>query len=354
MRSRILLSLLLLVAVITLVFGYFLFTPKSLRLLSPFLGLGYPDVTAEISKTLTLLPELDYTRSTASASLHPRLRYLVFNPRTQKVYAAKGEKDIISPASFTKLLTVQVGLDLAGPQTPIQTTATSIDKVPTVLGLKLGETLSLSDLLRASIATSGNDAAATLAEGVAAQYSQKLPFFVDAMNQKAEMLKMYHSRFATPDGLDAVDQYSTLADIARLVYNATSYPEIVAAGAADMQDIATSSAHGYYYLPNWNGLLGVYPGVDGLKIAYTETAGYSTIVTARRQDIPVIVLLTGADSIRERDLAAASLLDLAYLTHRLPPVNLTRTRLDRRYKQWADLATKIRAELKELEKQSQK
>lgn len=331
---------------------FLLFTPKTFQLISPFLGLGYPDVTKQLSSRISLLPKLDYSSTTTSASLSPRLRYLVYNPQNFKVYAARGSTDAISPASFTKLLTVQVALDLANAATEVDTTASSIDKVPTVLGLKLGEKLTLSDLIRGAIATSANDAAATIGEGVVALYHQKLPFFIDAMNQKAELLKMYHSHFATPDGLDDPDQYSTLEDLAKLVSNTSLYPDIVAAGAGDRQDIASSSAHGRYYLPNWNGLLGIYPGVSGLKIAYTETAGYSTIVTCTREGFPVVVILTGADSIRERDLAAASLLDLAYITHHLRPVNITRRAVDKRYKEWADLATQIRAEIKELETQS--
>lgn len=341
-----------LVAIIVLIAAaVFIYSSRlHLPLLSPYLpGPQVPDVTPKLTATLIRLPELDYTGSTTVPTLADRISYLVYNPSTAKVYAAKNSRVAVSPASFTKVLTAQVALDLASPEDMINTTPAAIDKVPTVLGLKLNESLSVSDLLRASIATSANDAATLLGEGVAQKYDQPLDFFIAAMNTKAQYLGMSHSHFATADGLDAPDQFSTLEDIARLVHNSKNYPLLISAAASDRRDIEASTTHGRYYLPNWNGLLGVYPGVDGLKIAYTETAGYSTIVTVARNDIPVVVILTGADSIRERDMAAAALLDHAYLSHRLPPVNVTRTQLNRRYQAWTDLANQIKEELKALE-----
>ena len=171
------------------------------------------------------------------------------------------------------------------------------------------------------------------------------------MNKKATLLDMSHSHFVNPDGLDDQNQYSTLIDFTKVIHNVqTNYPEILKAGASDNIDIATSSAHGYYYLPNWNGLLGVYPGVDGLKIAYTEEAGYSTIVTAKKGDLSLVALVSGTDSYLERDRAAADLLDAALMYDGQKPERITTYKLNLRYKTWGDLARKIRAELKLLKK----
>jgi len=119
----------------------------------------------------------------------------------------------------------------------------------------------------------------------------------------------------------------------------------IAAGIGDRQDIAKDTTHGRYYLPNWNGLLGIYPGVFGGKIAYTDSAGYSTIVMAERNGIRLAALLTGAKSILERDLAAAALLDAGYIANKIKPVNLTKYPLNLRYQAWGDLARQIRGEL---------
>lgn len=323
------------------------------ELLSPFIRTPEPDLVPQLSQRIRKLPELDYSNATTVATIHQRINYLVFSPQTFKVYAAKNQDYATSPASFTKLLTAQVALDLLPSTELIKATETSIDRVPTVLGLKAGELLTVEELVRASISTSANDAAGTLGEGVASHFSQKQNFFYKLMNQKAVLLGMTKSQFKSADGLDSDGQYSTLADIAKLVFNTTAYPEILKAGSSDRDDLIANANHGKYYLPNWNGLLGVYPGVTGLKIAYTGDAGYSTIVTAERQGKEVIVILAGADSILERDLAASNLLDLAFMTEKISPANITRTRLKRHYQDWADLAEQIRAELKALEEQKQ-
>lgn len=316
-------------------------------LLSPLQKILAPDLTKQLSQKLVAPPKLDYTNKTSISTLSDRIRYLVYNPQSKHVYLSKGQTDYISPGSFTKLMTTQVALDIASSEDQeLTATKTSVDKEPTILELKEGERLSLKDLIRASIATSANDAAATIAEGIANYYHQPTSFFVDQMNKKSSLLGMVHTSFVNPEGYDDNNQFTTLEDLFILVSNVQkNYPYILYSGNSDMEDIATSSAHGHYYLPNWNGLLGVYPTVNGLKIAYTEKAGYSTIVTAKRNEIPVVAIVQGADSIRERDLAAAALLDAAYIQEKLAPVKVTRYQVDKRYKQWNDLATKIKKEL---------
>lgn len=318
------------------------------NLISPF-SQG-PDQTAKISQKIALPPVLDISKAKTISSLENIPRYIVYNADTSKVYYAKGADVRLSPASFTKLLSAQVALDLVPKEYMITATKESIDKVPTVLGLKEGEKLSVSDLLRGAIATSANDAAETLANGAAEAVGISKPEFIYYMNAKAELLGLKNSHFSNPDGLDEQNQYSTLLDIAKLVNNVQkNYPEIMEAAKSDNQDIQKTADHGFYYLPNWNGLLGVYPGVTGLKIAYTGDAGYSTIVTAKREGYSMVAIVSGADSYMERDLAAGDLLDAGFLAVGLEPVKINKNQLNIHYKEWGDLARKIQAEIKALE-----
>lgn len=321
----------------------FFFRQKSLSLISPFFG--GKDQTEKISQKINL-SSLDFSKSKELSSLENVPRYLVYNRDTGLVYYSKGTSLRMSPASFTKLLSAQVALDLISLDTNITITDQMVSKVPTVLGLKAGEILLASELLRGAIATSANDSAQALADGAAAKSEIFPSEFIYYMNKKAILLGMNHSHFSNPDGLDDQNQYSTLEDIAKVIHNVQkNYPEILAAAKSDNQDIEAGPNHGRYYLPNWNGLLGVYPGTDGLKIAYTEEAGYSTIVTAVREGLPMVAIVSGTDSYLERDRAAADLLDAAFLTQGLPPVRVSTLMLNRHYQVWGDLARKIRSEL---------
>lgn len=307
------------------------------------------DQTDKISKNVDKF-ELDFSKSKTLTPLEKVPRYIVYNKDTGLVYYSKGVDLRMSPASFTKLLSTQVAIDLIPLDTLITINAKSIDKVPTVLGLKTGEILSASDLLRGAIATSANDSAQALADGAAEKAGIYPSEFIYYMNKKATLLGMSHSHFSNPDGLDEQNQYSTLIDVSKLVNNVQkNYPDILAAGKSDNQDIELASEHNRYYLPNWNGLLGVYPGVDGLKIAYTEEAGYSSIVTATRDGMNIVAIVSGTDSYLERDRAAADLLDAAFLIKGLPPIRVSTLMLNKHYQVWGDLARKIRSEIKSLQ-----
>lgn len=299
----------------------------------------------KIKSKVNLAPPLNYSSSSEAPGLSTIPRYLVYNSDSQRVYAAKSYQDSFSPASFTKLMTASVALDLLPPDLLLTATRTSIDKEPTILGLKVGEQLPIYDLLRASIATSANDAAATLAENSAGYFGGSLDLFVSLMNNKAKLLNMKDTHFANAEGYDSDNQYITLNDLYKLVWNVQqNYPSIITAGSSDREDIKVTQLHNGYYLSNWNGLLGVYPGVNGLKIAYTEKAGYSTIVTAARKGVNVVAIIGGAKSIPERDLAAASLLDLAFQKEGLRPVRITRKQLQKRYNVWNALIAKLNRE----------
>lgn len=318
---------------------YFFFSPS---LISPKssteLDLSYK-IQAKVAKS----QKLNYQTTETLSNLNNIPRYLAYNQETNLVYSAKNQKESFSPASFTKLLTAQVALDLVDPEQYLTTTVESVNKVPTILGMPPGEQLRVKDLIRASIATSANDAAETLAQGTSFIHGLPSNSFITLMNQKALSLEMTNSHFTNPDGLDDQDQYSTLEDITKLIHNAQqSYPIILESAVSDNQDIEKTQFHDHYYLPNWNGLLNVYPGATGLKIAYTENAGYSTIVTAKREGVSIVVILSGADSSIERDMAAAALLDHAFTKENVVPAKITSSQIKKRYQQWADLATKIR------------
>lgn len=344
MAKKVLSIVLVFVAIITFVLFVL---PKLFQtnLISPFFQ--GPDQTEKISKKISLPLFLDVSKAKTISSLENIPRYLVYNNETNKVYYAKGADIRMSPASFTKLLSTQVALDLVPLEYMITVTKESVDKIPTVLGLKVGEKLSVEDLLRGAIATSANDAAQTLADGAAKAVGINRAEFIYYMNAKATLLGLKNSHFTNPDGLDDQNQYSTLLDLAKLVNNVQkNYPEILNAAKSDNQDIQKTADHGFYYLPNWNGLLGIYPGVTGLKIAYTEEAGYSTIVIAKRGDSSMVAIVSGADSYMERDLAAADLLDAGFLALGLEPVRVNKYQLNIHYKEWGDLARKIQTESK--------
>lgn len=324
---------------------YIIKTNPKIDFLNPFASQFKPDLKTKVTAKFLVSPKMEGDVTQHHSLVPANIRYLVYNLDTHHIYYSKGIIDPIPAGSFTKLLTSMVALDLVSPDTMLTATLTSIDKEPTILGLKEGEQLSLSELIRASISTSANDAAATIAQGISAQFGLQLKDYLELMNLKAKTIGMTDSHFVNPEGYDDPDQKTTILDLVKLVDSALSYPSIASAGGADRQDIVKTSTHGFYYLPNWNGLLGVYPGVSGLKIARTQNMGYATIVISQRKDKRIAVILLGAKTLLERDTIAAALLDLGFKQEKIQPIDLSAATLKKKYKIWDDLAIKIKTEL---------
>ncbi|MFN3078066.1 MAG: D-alanyl-D-alanine carboxypeptidase family protein, partial [Alphaproteobacteria bacterium] len=198
MLKKILLLLFFASLAASAIFGfYFLKSKLSFKeFVSPIFHRNF---TEKISSKIDANFALDFSSSQELITLQKVPRYLVYNAKTGKVYYSKNSNQKISPASFTKLLSAQVALDFIPLTEEITVSADSVEKVPTVLGLKPGEKFIVKDILRGSIATSGNDAAQVLADESIKYLKGTNQEFLYYMNKKAELLKMQHSHFANPD-----------------------------------------------------------------------------------------------------------------------------------------------------------
>lgn len=260
--------------------------------------------------------------------------YAVVDLETGEVLAEKNGDTPYAIASVTKIMTAVVALDLAETTDIFTVSETAASVIPTKIGVVEGQRMTLHDLLRASLLTSANDATEVIREGIDDSYGSEV--FIDAMNQKAEFLGMHSTRFSNPQGFDNPENYSTAYDLALLTeYALTTYPEIEEMVRDDYEFLEANEMHKQFDLYNWNGLLGVYPDVYGVKIGNTGKAGYTTIVASSRGEKDIAVVLLGAPGVRERDLWAAQLLDRGYQQALgLPPVGITAEDLQKKYDSW--------------------
>lgn len=327
-----------------------------------------PTPTADIKKERILRTLTPSVFVNESALFHPLLRqgtfkpledpdldkltaYLTVNAESGEVYTAKNATARTSPASLTKLMTAMVALDVASPSARLLASGRAAIQEPTILGVKPGEEFSLEELIRATIATSANDAATIIGEEALRSYKGNEEIFVALMNKKAEALGLGDTNFTNTQGFDDESQYSNAFDLARISHYAyKNYPLIRQAAATSYSTIEETRDHGFYHLPNWNALLGTYPGVDGLKIGYTGKARHCTIVTATKDGVSLIVIVLGADNIIERDLAAAQLINFAFKQEELPGVHVSEALIKPRINEWRELREQILEELKQEEK----
>lgn len=241
----------------------------------------------------------------------------------------------IATASLSKLATVTTALDIAGGDAPVLVTQAAADEIPTKIGLAQGESLTLNDAVAAAVMTSANDSAEAIAGSLGQSLGGGESKFMELVNLKLKKLGAVDSNFTNATGLDDSSHYSTVYDLALIAHDAkVNYPVVAGDAASIYKRLDANQNHKLYDLPNWNALLGTYPGVDGLKIGYTEAAGYSTIVTAQRDGHRLMAIVVGANSIEDREKAAATLLNYGFEKYGIAVYQVNQLDLTKRFNDW--------------------
>lgn len=221
-------------------------------------------------------------------------------------------KDLrIEPASLTKLMTSFLVFEALTKNEIKLTDQVYVSKKAWKTGgsrmfIQVDTHVDVESLLKGLIIQSGNDAAVALAEHLGGSEEG----FAVRMNHKAAELGMVNSNFTNSNGLPGPDHYSTAEDVIilgrALIRN---FPEL----------FSLYSTREYTYnditQKNRNSLLYRDPSVDGLKTGYTKAAGYCLVGTAKRDDMRLMAIVTGAESRKSRADSVQSLLQYGYAAY---------------------------------------
>jgi serine-type D-Ala-D-Ala carboxypeptidase (penicillin-binding protein 5/6) len=178
------------------------------------------------------------------------------------------------------------------------------------LGLKLGEHITVKQLLYALMLQSSNDAAVALADYVSGSENA----FVRAMNREARRLGLHRTVFFSPNGLDDRG-HSTARAMAALTREAVRSPLIAGIVRTQFHDIPDPTG-GARHIQNRNVLLWLYRGAVGVKTGYTAAAGYCLVATARRDGRSLVSVVLGDVSSERSFSDAAALLDYGFTAYR--------------------------------------
>jgi D-alanyl-D-alanine carboxypeptidase len=245
------------------------------------------------------------TLGAASAQATP---YLVVDADSDQVLAENEATAPWYPASLTKLMTVYVALDAVRTgkltlDTPLIMSARAARMPPSKMGFRPGTEVTLDNALKMLMVKSPNDIAVMVAEGV----SGSVEAFADDMNADAQRLGMHESHFVNPNGLHNPDHVSSARDMAivarALLREFPDHADLFSIGALQL---------GRQYIPNHNGLLGRYPGADGMKTGFTCPAGFNVVASANHSGRRLIVVVLGAPTAKTRNQEAADLFDRGF------------------------------------------
>jgi D-alanyl-D-alanine carboxypeptidase (penicillin-binding protein 5/6) len=240
--------------------------------------------------------------ATAPRGLPPHSAAIVADADDGEVLYADNPHRRVLIASTAKLMTALVTLERVPLDAVFTSPGYSGDGTESKLGLGTGEPMEVDDLLRGLLLVSGNDAAMTLAVGVAGSEQA----FVALMNERARSLGMDDTHYGNPIGLDA-DTWSSAADLVTVTRELRRHA-FFRATVASPQAVLESGSY-RRVVRNTNDLVGAGPlTVNGVKTGHTDAAGYVLVGSATSRGRTVVSAVLGTKREADRDEATVRLL----------------------------------------------
>ena len=208
------------------------------------------------------------------------------------------------PSSMTKIMTSYLAFEALQKETFTLDSKFLVSNKAWKMGgskmfVKVGDVVTLENLLKGIIVVSGNDACITLAEGF---YGDE-ELFVEKMNEKARELNMTQTNFINSTGWPDPQHITTALDLAKL-------------SRALIKDFPHyyqyHSVQSFFYNQikqnNRNLLLGRM-GIDGVKTGHTDLAGYGIVLSSQEKDRRIILVLNGLKSEKMRALEGEKIIN---------------------------------------------
>ena len=233
---------------------------------------------------------------------------------TGMVLQEQNAHEKLAPASVTKVMTLLLIMEAIDSgkihwEDQVIASESAAAKGGSQVYLKVGETMSVSDMVKSIAVSSANDCACAMAEHIAGSEQA----FVELMNRRAEELGMQDTHFVNCTGLDdspeAAEHRTSAYDIALMSRELmANHPDIQKFTTIWMDTIR----NGAFGLANTNKMIRFYPGATGLKTGFTAGAGYCLSATAQRENLGLIAVVMGAETSQARFGACKQLLDYGF------------------------------------------
>ena len=249
---------------------------------------------------------------------------VLMDAATGTVLYEKNAHERLSPASVTKVMTMLLIMEAIDSgkirwEDMVTASETAAAKGGSQIYLKVGEQMTVSDMVKSIAVSSANDCACAMAEHIAGSESA----FVDLMNARAAELGMQDTHFVNCTGLDddpdAKEHKTSAYDIALMSRQLlVNHPDIKKFTTIWMDTVR----NGEFGLSNTNKLIRFYSGATGLKTGFTSGAGYCLSATAEREGMELIAVVMGCETANIRNAACKSMLDYGFANYAVvsPPV----------------------------------
>jgi len=227
---------------------------------------------------------------------------------TNQVLFSKNEDEKIYPASMSKLMTLYILFDsldkgIVSLEDKFSVSRNAYQKEGSTIYAELGTEISVENLIKGIVVSSGNDACVIVAEALSGSEQN----FVQQMNYYALEMDLNNSNFKNSSGLHDIDHFTTLEDLVRLAkFIISDFPEYYSFFAD--RSFTWNNITQY----NRNNLLKSDLGIDGLKTGYTSESGFGIIVSSKKNDRRLIGIVAGLDNVDKRTAEITRLINYGY------------------------------------------
>lgn len=238
---------------------------------------------------------------------------ILMDYQTGQYLYSKDIDKMIPPASMSKLMTVYMIFE------KLKDGSLSLDDTFTVsenawrnggaasgsstMFLKIGEKVTVRDLIQGIIVQSGNDACIVAAENISGSEED----FAAEMQKKAQSLGLNHSSFANATGWPHPEHRMSVEDLAKLA-------RLIISQHPEYYSIFSEKyfTHNNIKQGNRNPLLYSMSNADGLKTGHTEEAGFGLVASAKQDNRRLISVMGGLNSNKERSAEAEKIMSWGF------------------------------------------
>lgn len=221
---------------------------------------------------------------------------------TNQILLEQNANKPMHPSSMTKIMTAYLIMEkikqgIINEQTFFIVGSNAYGLEGTSLSLKLGQSVTVLDLLKGLMIVSGNDAATVLAEGMAGSETA----FAKMMTEKAKALGANHTNFINASGLPNPQHLTTAIDMSiiakRTITDFPNYFYLYSQMQFSFNDITKLNKNPLLYK---NGKINNGIIYDGIKTGYSTIAGYGMVASATYKGRRLLLVINGLPSKRAR------------------------------------------------------
>jgi len=237
---------------------------------------------------------------------------ILMEANTGKILYESNADERLSPASVTKVMSLLLVMEAIDRgdfdyETVVSASAHACSMGGSQIWLEEGESMTVHDLLKATVIASANDACVALGELVSGSEEG----FVALMNKRAKELGMNNTTFINCTGLDAEGHLTTAHDIAVMSSKLIAHEKIKEYSTVWMDSLRNGESE----LVNTNKLIRFYEGATGLKTGTTSIAKYCLSATAERDGLSLVAVIMAGDTSTDRFEGAKKLLNYGFANY---------------------------------------